>query len=67
MLLRSFSFLTGPTKLDFVRIAICTFTSLVGPLSLRQLSFLTKKKKSLKLSFGALYSFCAFCVCKILS
>ena len=30
--LRQFSFLTGPIKLDFVRIAaVCTFTSLVGP------------------------------------
>ena len=45
MSFRQFSFLTGPTKLDFVRIAVCTFTSLVGPLSFGQLSFLTEKNK----------------------
>ena len=36
---RQFSFLTGATKLIFVRKAVHTFTSLVGPLSLRQFSF----------------------------
>ena len=66
MSFRQFSFLTGPTKLDFVRIAVCTFTSLVGPLSLIQLSFLTEKMKRLKLSVSDLYPFCAVCACKIL-
>ena len=28
---RQFSFLTGPNKLDFVRMYVSTFTSLVGP------------------------------------
>ena len=43
--LRQFSFLTGPTKLVFVRIAGSTYASLVGPLSLRQCSFLTDLNK----------------------
>ena len=42
---RQFSFLTGATKLVFVRIAVHTFTSLVAPLSLRQFSFLTGSNK----------------------
>ena len=28
---KAIQFLTSPTKLDFVRIAVCTFPSLVGP------------------------------------
>ena len=28
---KAIQFLTGPTKLDFVRVAVCTFFSLVGP------------------------------------
>ena len=30
--IKKFKFLTSPNKLDFVRVAVCTFTSLVGPL-----------------------------------
>ena len=30
-IIKTIQFLTGPTKLDFVRIAVCTFPSLVGP------------------------------------
>ena len=42
---RQFTFLTGATKLVFVRIAVYTLTSLVAPLSLRQFSFLTGSNK----------------------
>ena len=43
---RQFSFLTGTTKIVFIRvITVHTFTSLVAPLSLRQFSFLTGSNK----------------------
>ena len=42
---RRFSFLTGATKLVFVRIAVHSFTSLVAPLPLRQFRFLTGSNK----------------------
>ena len=29
--IKTIQFLTGPIKLDFVRTAVCTFFSLVGP------------------------------------